>query len=96
MFPKVVLIIKSFQTQTLESLAVEGERSRSSAVLMHAQEEIVLSRDWVLVTALSVCRVTLPDAKQVQLMHWHVKSGGLAGGKSIAQSFKKKKRKKMA
>lgn len=41
------------------------------------------SRDRLLVTALSVCRVTLPDAKQVQLARWHAESGGLAGRKGV-------------
>lgn len=51
------------------------------------------SRDSVLVTALSVCRVTLPDAKQVQLAHTGTpRAAASRGGKSLARSFKKKKK----
>lgn len=44
-------------------------------------------------TALSVCRVTLPDAKQVQLTHTGTpRAAASRDGKSVAQSFKKKKK----
>lgn len=54
------------------------------------QRENHFSRDSVLVTALPVCRVTLPDAKQVQLAvrEWRTQA---EKKKNVAQSFKKKK-----